>query len=305
MDFDDRFELYHEDAARIWIWKLLKAAPSELAPWVSTYRDGRSCTIIDRLQGSFNVSYVVRFDEDGLCWVVRFPMPGRVMSLDEKTRAEVATMRFIKAKTSIPVPDIITWGLSAENPLQLGPWIIMEHIKGEPLNTFVEAPRTSGSSPILRPDIPPEDLEIIYRQWARWQLELSRHHFQCIGSMDDEYVPRFRPMTIKTNEIESHGGVRVACKFCIFIWDSCLGVKDVQVAPRQRLHRLQNTSIMSSSKIFNISGVSPTQLTTKTMPVTNIATSKTSRNHRHALFQNATINANSRYSARIGATATG
>ncbi|KAE8399978.1 hypothetical protein BDV37DRAFT_258992 [Aspergillus pseudonomiae] len=62
--------------------------------------------------------------------MVRFAVPGRVMNGDEKICHEAATMQFIKDKTNIPVPSIIAWGLSDENPLGLGAFIIMEFIEG-------------------------------------------------------------------------------------------------------------------------------------------------------------------------------
>jgi hypothetical protein len=39
-------------------------------------------------------------------------------------------MRFVGEKTNIPVPSVIAWGLSHENPLGVRAFIIMELIEG-------------------------------------------------------------------------------------------------------------------------------------------------------------------------------
>lgn len=48
---------------------------------------------------------------------------------EEKLRNEVAIMRYIHEKTSISVPSTLHWGSKKDPPLELGPFIIMEHIK--------------------------------------------------------------------------------------------------------------------------------------------------------------------------------
>jgi hypothetical protein len=155
---------------------------------------------------------VLRF-EDGVCWVVRFAVPGRIMNGDEKVHNEVVTMNFIRTQTNIPVPAIINWGLSSDNPLNLGAFIVMEFVEGKPLNEFLEeSPRPENSRAILRPDINRRHQEIIYRQIACFLLELSKHDFSRIGSLahvDGCFAPQSRPLTIKMNEVESHGGVQV------------------------------------------------------------------------------------------------
>jgi hypothetical protein len=42
---------------------------------------------------------------------------------------EVAVINLIRDKSTIPVPNIQAWGDAAENPLGLGPFILMEFIQ--------------------------------------------------------------------------------------------------------------------------------------------------------------------------------
>ena len=210
MDWDERTEASHYAESLSWARKFNDVRGAGIAGWVSTFRHNLPCEIVSDHCGSFNWSCKVRF-EDGTQWMVRFAVPGRVMKGDEKVSHEVATMQFVKEQTNIPVPSIIAWGLSHENPLGLGPFIIMEFIEGEPLNTILQQHQEAGEIRILRPDISDGELAVIYRQIANILLELSAHDFPRIGSLsnasDTDDCVRSRPLTLKMNEIESHGGV--------------------------------------------------------------------------------------------------
>ncbi|KAL4964163.1 phosphotransferase family protein [Aspergillus stella-maris] len=214
MDWDERAEASHYAESLSWSGRFNDARGSPIADWVSTFRDNHPSEVVDDYCGSFNWCCRVRFD-DGLQWIVRFAVPGRVMNGDEKVCHEVATMRFVKEKTNIPVPAIISWGRSHENPLGLGPFIIMEFIEGVSLDTLLRQGPGEVEAHTLRADISDEELETIYRQIASFLLELSAHDFPRIGSLsvsedtDTSSVVDSRPLTLKINEIESHGGVRV------------------------------------------------------------------------------------------------
>ncbi|RHZ58439.1 hypothetical protein CDV55_105911 [Aspergillus turcosus] len=167
-------------------------------------------------------------------------------------------MQFVKEKTNIPVPSVIAWGLGHENPLGLGPFIIMEYIEGEPLDTILRQGTGPEEAHALRLDISDEELETLYRQIANILLELSAHDFPRIGSLSRN--PDFgsgiysRPLTLKMNEIKSHGGVRVgghisktfssttsyfqdvAEQDMQHLWDQPNSVDDTEDARRKYLH---------------------------------------------------------------------
>lgn len=180
-----------------------------MAAWVSLFHHGSPCELVDDRCGSFNWCCRFRF-QDGTQWMVRFAVAGKAMDRDGKVRQEVATMRLLREKTTIPVPKVHGWGFSDVNPFGLGPFIIMDYIEGHPLGTLWEDPNQDH---LLRPNIDEQDLRKVYRQISRHLLELSRLQFTEIGSLDigDDGTPLVRrpPLTLKMQEIEAHGGVKV------------------------------------------------------------------------------------------------
>ena len=184
MDWDERAEASHSAESLSWAGKFNNTRRASIADWVSTFRHNLPSEIVDDACGSFNRSCRVRF-EDGTQWMVRFAVPGRVMNGDEKVSHEVATTQFVNEQTNIPTPSIIAWSLSHESALGLGPFIIMEFIEGEPLNTILQQHQEAGEIRILRPDISDGELAVIYRQIANILLELSVHDFPRIGSLSN------------------------------------------------------------------------------------------------------------------------
>lgn len=212
MDWDERAHASHYAESLSWARQFNSTKGPPIATWVSTFRDNQPSEVVGDSCGSFNWSCRIKFD-DGVQWMVRFAVPGRVMDGDEKITHEAATMRFVKEKTNIPVPTVIAWGLSHENPLGLGAFIIMEFIEGEPLDMILRQGTGPEKAHSLRLDISDEELETIYRQIANFLLDLSAHNFPQIGSLsrnaDSSSCINSRPLTLKMNEIQSHGGVRV------------------------------------------------------------------------------------------------
>lgn len=211
MDWDERAERIHYEQSLAWSGRFNDKKETDIAQWVSSFRDNFPSELVDNRCGSFNWSCRIRFD-DGLQWMVRFAVPGKIMDGDEKVHREVNTMQFLKAKTKIPVPSIITWGYSCDNPLGLGPYIIMEFIDGLPLDEIIRQPIDTGYT--LRSDIDGRELDIIFRQIANVYLELASHDFPYIGALSNPLGTGVEagPLTLKINEIESHGGVEIRRK---------------------------------------------------------------------------------------------
>lgn len=103
MDWDERVERAHYVEAGLWSYKFNQCRGVPLTTWVSTFRGGMSCTLDGDSCGSFNWCCKVRFD-DGVQWMVRFSVPGRVVNGDEKVKHEVATMRLIRRNTTFLSP---------------------------------------------------------------------------------------------------------------------------------------------------------------------------------------------------------
>ncbi|KID86277.1 phosphotransferase family protein, partial [Metarhizium majus ARSEF 297] len=87
---------------------------------------------------------------------------------DEKTKYKAATMRYVVANTTIPVPKIYHSGTAAENPTGLGPFIIMDYIEHgrTPSYALNDPDLEPGDSHVLDANISDQKLEFLYRQMA-------------------------------------------------------------------------------------------------------------------------------------------
>ncbi|TAQ91380.1 hypothetical protein B7494_g338 [Chlorociboria aeruginascens] len=207
MDFDEIAEASHEASCNAWfdLYDSLQGAP--LSKFVSKFRDHQQCWQQSIDCGSFNFCCRFAF-ADGVQWMLRFPMPGRVMYLAEQVKRELGPKKYILEKTKIPTPKLIAYGM--EDDLGLGPFVITEFIKGKTLDKlWKENPEEPRSG--LRSDIDEKVQEIVYRQVANILLELAEHKFDRIGSLsfDDggSYSVTARPLTLKMNEVARVGGV--------------------------------------------------------------------------------------------------
>ncbi|KAF2787538.1 hypothetical protein K505DRAFT_379524, partial [Melanomma pulvis-pyrius CBS 109.77] len=216
MDFDRRVDAYNGDRALEWEASFNKARNTTLPQWLSNYRNRQPCEVLTPLHGFFNWNCSVRFD-DGITWLVRFPVPGRVMDGDAKLAREVAAMYYVKSHTTIPVPTIHHWGLSKDNPSGLGAFIIMDFIEGMPLRDMLMDDDTNPNSKVLKSDFPDEKLRHLYQQIADFHLQLYQLDFSSIGALsignDGRIAVNARPLTLKMQEIEAHSKLKIAaCK---------------------------------------------------------------------------------------------
>lgn len=214
MDTNERIGLAQKIKGESWEDRLNETYRSgKLCEWVSSFHhDSLPCQLADNnlCYGSYNAGFKLIFG-DGAAWLLRFPRVGKVHDdyADEKVAMEVAAINLICHETTIPVPKIQAWGIAAENPLGLGPFIIMEFIKDSiSLNDLLK--ETSGGTRLLRDDLTDEEMECIYRQFANFLLQLFKLDFDHIGNLDSPSpelrFPR-RPLTWKAHDILQTGGV--------------------------------------------------------------------------------------------------
>lgn len=218
MDWDDRFGLDNNVSFLLWITKYDNARENELTNWISTlHKDRLPCKLTthkkDDSRGAFNMNCKVEF-ESGEKWMVRFPMVGKVVNADEKVEVEVATMKLIRQQTTIPVPEIKAWGMAADNPLGIGPFIALDFIEGISLDTILQNP----DARIMRDGISEQIIEVIFRQTIDFLLQLYKLDFACIGSLtsestisEDGFAAAIcsRPLTKKAHDFLVDGGVNV------------------------------------------------------------------------------------------------
>ena len=89
-----------------------------------------SCTIAQEpMAGAYNLAYAITFS-DGVTWIARIPghgTPSRFRELDaRKLDIEYQTMRYIKANTTIPIPEVFHWETSCKRvgaPFALMSWV--------------------------------------------------------------------------------------------------------------------------------------------------------------------------------------
>lgn len=176
------------------------------------HHDRLPCQLADNdlRHGSYNAGVKLIFG-DGTAWLLRFPRVSRVHDsyADEKVAMEVAAIDLISHETTIPVPMIQAWGVAAQNPLGLGPFIIMEFIQdGVSLNDLLKY--INGGTRLLREDLSDDEVEIIYRQISKFLLQLFKLDFDHIGNLDSpnpELRFPIRPLTWKAHEMLQTGGV--------------------------------------------------------------------------------------------------
>lgn len=135
----------------------------------------QNCIGVSWGSGAFNISYRVRYYE-GPDFIVRFAALGRAILRREKV--EVATMRYLRKNTSIPVPEVFGHGIC-----WAGPYIVMSFLGGVPLSMLLKDPSSKGR-PVLNPQTGDRSLTRAYREMAVIIVELSGHEFDSIGALE-------------------------------------------------------------------------------------------------------------------------
>ncbi|XRM38325.1 hypothetical protein ABZX51_001755 [Aspergillus tubingensis] len=204
--FDELEETNGDDECREWLNRLFDAR-AELATFVARRREGGGTgTYVEFLKGSFNFSFRYTFSDGRPDTIIRFPKPGHTAtaSRDEKITNEVQVMEYIRQNTDIPIPCIHSWGLTADSPHNLGPFIIMDYVNGTLLSTILKQPDEEDL--YLSPNIDNTLLDKIYYQIARYLLQFSHLTFPKIGAISKDntsntwHVPN-RPLTYNMNEL--------------------------------------------------------------------------------------------------------
>ncbi|RLL93707.1 hypothetical protein CFD26_100790 [Aspergillus turcosus] len=204
MDFDD-IQLRQFDALKQdWI-RLCSTSSKGICDLANRYRKRDDCLFRSMHSGSFNFSLRLHWEDGGEDWLIRFPLPGKSMFLNEKVHREAVLMEFIGSRTRIPVPRVIAYGAAHENPTGLGPFIIMTWIEGKKMSEILRKD-TAGKEDILNPDIDSRTLGLLYSQMAEILLELWKLDFDCIGCLGQDqqsgqYMVDGPPLTLEVNEL--------------------------------------------------------------------------------------------------------
>ncbi|KAJ9610172.1 hypothetical protein H2204_015413 [Knufia peltigerae] len=210
MDINKPIELIHDVQKRLWVERVNQArVAGHITSWISSLHPKKLECMLDCnfLNGSYNLCQKLRFC-DGTSWLLRMPIIGSVCDeyADEKIAVEVEVLSLLR-DSNVPVPGIIAWGLTAANPLGLGPYIVMDFIEGVSVNTLL---RQQHNTRLLRDDICDDDVKFLYRQFARILLQLFQIDFPMLGSLPTPvtgFNAPVRPLTFKAHDILQTGGV--------------------------------------------------------------------------------------------------
>lgn len=137
---------------------------------VSFANNGISCRVIGFTHGECNVVFDVRF-EDGVSWICRVHcIQSDVSSVCTKAKIEstAATMRFIRCRTSIPIPEIYAFESDQTRSAIGAGYILMETMRGT---------EVGGAGQKLSAD----DQVDVYSQLAHVVWQLSDLCFPQIG----------------------------------------------------------------------------------------------------------------------------
>ena len=100
------------------------------------------------LTGSYNILYRLEFS-DGVRWMFKVPITGSRVRFDELAEqaliSEALTMRLLKRKTTIPVPEVHFFNTSFDNVVKC-PFIMMDCLEGRPLHELWFQPRASQAT---------------------------------------------------------------------------------------------------------------------------------------------------------------
>ncbi|QVM10733.1 hypothetical protein D8B26_005386 [Coccidioides posadasii str. Silveira] len=131
-------------------------------------------------------------------WMIRIPLLPRLAFPEEKMRGEIATMKYISQKTTIPIPHLFGYSIHRDNVLGL-PFMAVEYIAGKTLHG-IDVPRLS------------DELRLhLLDQLADVYIQLYRQQFDHVGALtldgdDEKWVfEHNRPLTIELNDQELSG----------------------------------------------------------------------------------------------------
>lgn len=122
--------------------------------------------------GAHHVTWEVKFD-DGICWNFRIPLLDDSSILQDRIKSDVCGMQLIQSKTKIPIPRIIDFSASSDNPLGR-PYVITERPRGVPLSDLWLSPEGIQDQ---------AKRKSVFKSLASTMSELKILEFDKIGSL--------------------------------------------------------------------------------------------------------------------------
>ena len=175
-----------EKAYDIWAEKFA-AARQDIITFVSERVASASTLGFGRISPKFyEIDMALTLDSQPE-YMIRFPNPANVATrfLEDQIWNEVQVMGFLREKTTIPVAEVYDWGMTKDSPSQLGPYIIMEFVKGKKL--FDEMRRkikTEKDEVAQHKIVGNRKMVQVYEQYADCMLQLNKLEFDAAGAIE-------------------------------------------------------------------------------------------------------------------------
>ncbi|POR35731.1 Uncharacterized protein TPAR_04053 [Tolypocladium paradoxum] len=166
--------------------------PDDVCHLASSFRDDAPCRVFQPVRhGAFNICFFVEFypppaDKGPERWVVRIPMLSSLPLVEEKMEIELATVsylplgRYVSEKTTIPIPKVHAYSLTANNSIGL-PFTIMDYVEGQNLKDL--GFRRGRNWVKLSGRIPTAATKHLHRQLADVYIQLRQLEFPRIGAL--------------------------------------------------------------------------------------------------------------------------
>ncbi|EXL65931.1 hypothetical protein FOPG_17868 [Fusarium oxysporum f. sp. conglutinans race 2 54008] len=163
---------------------------------LSEQRRGQPCSCdVSQMPKSGSLNWVIFLSfEDGTEWVFRSPKSGLDCFYSDETASkilisEASTLLYLKAHTSIPVPEVYAYSGSSDNDIGI-PYILQSKAPGRSLGSYdwTQLPQQVPGFQHRRPLMPisNENREKVMSQLGAMMSELSIHRFKKIGSLFDD-----------------------------------------------------------------------------------------------------------------------
>ena len=175
-------------------------AKRHLQEHFGAYLDGPPLEVSFFAEGAFNKLYKISGSGLRSDYLLRVTLPVEPFF---KTESEVATIAFVRAKTSIPIPRIIAWNSSPAGDLGFE-WILMEKMSGVPLLDVWRK-------------IPWDRKLVLLEDVAGLINQLNEHKFNSIGGLYfksalDGKVKDRKGLPTAQKEVHSIGSVQTKSK---------------------------------------------------------------------------------------------
>ncbi|KAF5988315.1 phosphotransferase enzyme family protein [Fusarium bulbicola] len=110
---------------------------SAICALASKYNSNKSCRVVNKASGSFNVCFFVEFVTDEPKWVVRVPIEPAVNNPWDKLLSEMTTIQYLEHHTQIPLPCVRAYGRGAiltKSGIGTQMFLITDFIEGHSLD---------------------------------------------------------------------------------------------------------------------------------------------------------------------------